>query len=290
MQIGINLFNYHIGWETHSCDIEAAFLEPTMDNVMYIEPHQAMVECGFKTEEQRKQLAIRLRNLMYRNVNAAIKFFKVLTRWIVDNMKMQQSLADPCVFYKLDKNDKLELMVGVTVDGCAVTGLPLNIEWFMKGLGGRFKITRGGLLKKHLGVNYEWGVLPNGKSFCRATMEKKVNALVEAYIKHIGKEAKNFDTPGKPHKYLSKSKEDEPVDIDQYRSFVGQLMCLPLSCIRRMECQRELYQDLCLIQMRHVGKHWVMRLVTHQQKFNNFSCFVCQRAYFWSKFTSARTW
>ena len=62
----------------------------------------------------------------------------------------------------------------------------------MKGLEGRFKITRGGLLKKHLGVNYEWGVLPNGKSFCRATMEKKVNALVEAYIKHIGKEAKNL--------------------------------------------------------------------------------------------------
>ena len=72
-------------------------------------------------------------------------------------------------------------MIDVTVDGCAVTGLPLNIEWFVKGLKGRFKITRQGLLKKQLGVYYEWGVLPNGKSFCRATMEKKVNALVEAY-------------------------------------------------------------------------------------------------------------
>ena len=224
MQIGINLFNYQNGWETHSCDIEAAFLEPTMDNVMYIEPHPAMVECGFMTEEQRKQLAIRLMKSMYGNVDAAIKFFKVLTRWIVDNMKMKQSLADPCVFYKLDKNDKLEIMVGVTVDDCAVTGLPLNIEWFMKGLEGRFKITRGGLLKKHLGVDYEWGVLPNGKAFCKATMDKKVNTLVEAYEKHIGKEAKIYETPGKPHEYLSKSEDEEPVDIDQYRSFVGQLM------------------------------------------------------------------
>ena len=55
-------------------------------------------------------------------------------------------------------------------------------------------------------------------------MDKKVNALVEAYEKHIGKEAKIYETPGKPHEYLSKSEEDEPVDIDQYRSFVGQLM------------------------------------------------------------------
>ena len=96
---------------------------------------------------------------------------------------------------------------------------------FMKGLEGRFKITGGGfLLKKHLGVDYEWGVLPNGKLFCKATMDKKVNTLVEAYEKYIGKEVKIYETPGKPHKYLSKSEDDEPVDIDQYRSFVGQLM------------------------------------------------------------------
>ena len=55
---------------------------------MYIELHPAMVECGFMTEEQSKQFAITLRNLMYRNVNVVIKFFKVLRRWIVDNMKM----------------------------------------------------------------------------------------------------------------------------------------------------------------------------------------------------------
>ena len=47
-------------------------------------------------------------------------------------------------------------------------------------------------------------------------MEKKVKALVEAYEKHIGKEATNYDTPRKPHTYLSNSEEeDEPVDINQ---------------------------------------------------------------------------
>ena len=55
VQIGINSKYQSIGWTTHSCDIEAAFLEPTMDNLVYIEPHPAMVECSFMTEVQRKQ-------------------------------------------------------------------------------------------------------------------------------------------------------------------------------------------------------------------------------------------
>ena len=224
VQIGTNLYHYHDGWETHSCYVEAAFLEPSMDNVMYIEPHPAMVTCGSITEEQRKRLAILLLKSMYGNVDAAVKFFKLLSRWMVDNMKMKQSLADPCVFYKLDANDKLELLVSVTVDDCAVTGLPKNIEWFMKGLEGRFKITRGDILKKHLGVDYEWGLLPNGKSYCKATMVKKVDALVKAYEEHIGKEVKIYETPGKPHEYLAKSEETEPVEVEKYRSFVGQLM------------------------------------------------------------------
>ena len=44
------LKKYRDGWRTESCDVEAAFLEPSMDNPMYIEPHPAMVACGFITE------------------------------------------------------------------------------------------------------------------------------------------------------------------------------------------------------------------------------------------------
>ena len=51
-----------------------------MDKVMYIKPHVSMVACGFMTEEQRVKLAIQLMNSMYGNVDAAVKFFKELTR------------------------------------------------------------------------------------------------------------------------------------------------------------------------------------------------------------------
>ncbi len=222
-QLAINLKKYNQGWRTHSCDIEAAFLEPSMDNEMFIEPHPAMVECGFLTEAQRKGLGILLKKSMYGNVDAAIKFFKLLSKWMVESMDMKQSQADPCVFYKLNDEDELMLMVSVTVDDCAVTGLESDIDWFMTELQKRFKITKGGLLKKHLGVDYEWGIQSDGKAYCKATMNKKVKATIQKYEEYIGKEAKVYESPGKPHEYLSKN-EEEAIDIDEYRSIVGQLM------------------------------------------------------------------
>ena len=62
-----------------SYGIEATFLEAGMNTEMYIEPHPAMVVCGFMTEEQQQSTAIQLIKSMYGNVDVAIKFFKTLT-------------------------------------------------------------------------------------------------------------------------------------------------------------------------------------------------------------------
>ena len=225
IQIAINLKFYSKGWRTRSLDVEAAFLEPEMDNEMYIEPHPAMVVCGFMTEEERKRSAILLLKSMYGNVDAAIKFFKELVKHITDkkDMNMKQSLADPCVFYRLDETEKLDLLVTVTVDDCAITGLEEHIEWFMDNVEKRFKITRGGILSKHLGVIYEWGKLENGKMFCKATMDKKVDGIVKSYEEYIKGKVKEYETPGKPHEYLDKHIGD-PLDLDEYRSLVGKIM------------------------------------------------------------------
>ena len=49
-QPAINLKKHVQGWRTHICGIEAAFLDPTMDNKMFVKPHPAMAECGFRTD------------------------------------------------------------------------------------------------------------------------------------------------------------------------------------------------------------------------------------------------
>ena len=226
LQIAATLFNKKNGWTMENCDIEAAFLESDMDNDLFIEPHPAMVTCGFMTEDERKKMAIKLIKSMYGNVDAAIKFFKTFIEVVTDEegMKMQQSQVDPCLFY-LHQDDELRLIVTVTVDDCAVSGLPTNVKWFMDGLESRFNITRGGELKKHLGVEYVWGFDSiEGKHFVKATMDKKVRACIEQLEKFLGREIKIKPSPGKPNEYLQKSKDEEPVNIDEYRSLVGQIM------------------------------------------------------------------
>ena len=87
---------------------------------------------------------------MYSNVDAVIKFFKLLVKWSYDNMKMNKSQAYLCVFYKLDDKHELMLMVIAVIDECATTGLHANAEWFMNEHEGMFKITRGGMLRNSL--------------------------------------------------------------------------------------------------------------------------------------------
>ena len=162
---------------------------------------------------------------MYGNVDAAIKFFKTLTELLTDEdgMTMKQSQVDPCLFY-LHKDDELKLIVTVTVDDCAIAGLPEDIKWFMDGLESRFNITHGGELKKHLGVDYEWSFdNEKGKHFVKATMNKKVQATIDQLEKFLGREVKVKPSPGKPNEYLQKSNDEDHVDIDEYRSLVGQI-------------------------------------------------------------------
>ena len=60
---------------------------------------------------------------MYGNIDAAIKFFNTISAHLKDNngMKMTQSKVDPCVFFKLDDQVKLRLIVSITVDDCSIS-------------------------------------------------------------------------------------------------------------------------------------------------------------------------
>ena len=106
---------------------------------------------------------------------------------------------------------------------CTITGKNEDIEWLMNGIERRLKITRNGIITKHLGVEYEWRKTKYGRNFCKAVMNKKIEATINHYEKYIGKEVKIYRTPGIPHENLDKN-DGDPIDIDQYRSLVGQII------------------------------------------------------------------
>jgi len=64
-----------------------------MEVEVFMEPHPAMVTCGFMTEDQRKETAIQLLKSMYGKVDAVIKFSKILSTCNTNKnrMNMKQS-------------------------------------------------------------------------------------------------------------------------------------------------------------------------------------------------------
>ena len=226
LQIALTLWYKGKGnkdWIMRSLDVEAAFLEPTMEKKMYIGIHPAMVELGFLTREESENFVIELLNSMYGNVDAALKFHKELVTFLVDECAMIQSLCDPCLLFKLNEKKELILIATTTVDDCAISGKNEDIEKLMDQVSKRFSITREDIVKKHLGAYYEWKTNKEGKQICECTMDKKVAELVRKLEEHIGKPVKKYESPGKPGENLEKW-AGTPKDLDEYRSITGLAM------------------------------------------------------------------
>lgn len=239
--IAVTLFFQDDNWTICSLDVEAAFLEPLMDTPMYITIHDALVACGFVTAEEQKEYCIRLLNSMYGNCDAALRWIKMFVQHLTsEEVGMTQSLADPCVLYKRNDDGSPQLIVTLTVDDCAIAGKQEHIDWFMDMVAARFKITRGGRLKKHLGVDYVWKKDEKGETTVEATMDAKANNIVDDYEAYIGREVKICESPGFPHQTLEKY-EGDPVDIDKYRSLVGKLMFFTTKlCLKTANASRAL--------------------------------------------------
>ena len=105
------------------------------------------------------------------------------------------------------------LMFSVTVDDWSVTGLKSSIDGFMTEPQKSLKTTNGGFVKKHLGIDCEWGVQYDGKEFCKETMDKKAKETILKNEDYAGREVKVCESPGKQHKRLNKN-EGESIDVD----------------------------------------------------------------------------
>jgi hypothetical protein len=116
-------------------DIAAAFLEGDMESPTFINWPAGMLEMGFATQEDLKKVCLHLLKSMYGNVNVALQFFKTYSAHLTGPMMgMQQSLADPCVFYKSNKNNKTVLIAVCFVDDFLLVETKEEVEWFKSGI------------------------------------------------------------------------------------------------------------------------------------------------------------
>jgi hypothetical protein len=88
---------------------------------------------------------------IYGNVNAALRFF-IKYKEILKDLGMIQCEMDPCVFYRVNIQGYLELVIACHVDDSIIAGSKPVIDEYLKDFKKHLKIERLGRMKKHLGI------------------------------------------------------------------------------------------------------------------------------------------
>jgi len=86
------------GWVAHMVDVEAAFLEAGLDEDVYIEWPEGLVEFGYVNEEETEGTCLKLNKAMYGCVQSPRAFYKELSKQLV-KMGLAQCQSDPCLWY-----------------------------------------------------------------------------------------------------------------------------------------------------------------------------------------------
>ena len=143
-----------------------------------------MVALGFMTQEEFDSTCARLGTSMYGNVDAAMRWFYKLTDHMTDKMDMKRSLTDPCVIFKKLEDTLFKVATGLNVDDTMLLARKKDAQEFVDEISKRFNVTVQHEMKKHLGVDYEWGKDEIGH-YVKATMKKYEREIVELSLIHI---------------------------------------------------------------------------------------------------------
>ena len=216
------------GWGCEMFDVEAAFLNAELENVMYLAWPEYMVELGFITQQQKEKECIKLVRSMYGNVDAALRWQKCFVETCIDpkgKINCEQSKTDPCLLLKKDDKGKVMLLIVCYVDDVLLSGTKETIQWFKNEFKQKYNITELGRMKKHLGMWYDWKKDNDGETYIKVTMDTMIKEIVELYEKVTGKKVKDQLIPGYPNKWLTKLKDESKiVRQKEYRSLVGKIL------------------------------------------------------------------
>ena len=112
-------------WVCETFDVEAAFLEPCLDVEMYIKCPEGTEELGFIPEEQKNNTYVKLRRSIYGNVDAALRWQRDFTEFLVSECGFSVCKSEPCIlFLREDKQLKVVMSTHVDDSVCRKSGRP----------------------------------------------------------------------------------------------------------------------------------------------------------------------
>jgi hypothetical protein len=213
----------HADWIIDLIDVEAAFLNAKVDSDIYIEMPEGLKEYLLSKGIDHGDAVIKLKRAQYGLVQSPRLWMETFAK-ILTALGMKQCKSDSCLFVLHDDDGNLVLIVVVYCDDCIVTGLRSYVNKIKIGIAKTVKISDLGKLKRHLGVDYEFGSDTNGP-FVRCHMTDYMDAIVRDFEKDTTKTIKERQIPGAAVTPPLRSTEDDEIIMqDLFRSYVGRVM------------------------------------------------------------------
>lgn len=198
-------------WYIHQVDFDSAFLNASVKEEIYMRPPNDF--CINIPEGH----VLRLKKTLYGLKQGAADWFNLLRRKLLDS-KFEQSVKDPCMFYK-NKEDNLQVIL-IYVDDVPIFAKTMKeIDDIKDLLKSFFDIKNLGELKYILGVR-----------ITRDLTNKKIYLDQEGLIartaeKYLGKDCKPTFMPYSTSTRLEKyDKECDAHERQQYQALIGSLL------------------------------------------------------------------
>ncbi len=207
-------------WELHVVDVDAAFLNAKLKEVLYTEVPQ-----GLDKEIDPGEYVMLLEKAVYGMVQAPNAWKKTLSE-VLEKQGMVPPRVDPCLFYVKDKNGKVEGIMSVYVDDVLLAGPEHVVQEMKEKICKLFDIKDLGPIKKLLGVEYQRANDKLGE-YLKLKLDDYLQTMreeVEAVVKDLNlKKVKTYEIPALSGSVLGKH-DGEPLANLEYRWGVGKLL------------------------------------------------------------------
>ena len=75
--------------------------------------------------------------------------------YLTDKLGFVQSLADPCILTKFNRQGRVVAVIAIYVDDCLIAGEPTWIKWCTTKIKKKFNIKEMGAITEYVGATYE---------------------------------------------------------------------------------------------------------------------------------------
>jgi hypothetical protein len=171
-------------WNIYQDDCKAAYLNALLQAKKWIKI--------VLPDESVKYVLIR--KCLYGLKESAREWFKLLKAYLL-SQDFKQNPADPCVFFKLDIDSKLEIVLALFVDDTMTTGKESAVLTFRENFKRKFKVSeKGGICKHFLSMRFS-----SDEEYYYMDQSTYITQILSRYSQYLKQEKFGVSTPLLPN-------------------------------------------------------------------------------------------